>query len=83
MKVIAMIDADRQPDVVQKILTCHAEAEGVGGRHCGLPAGPKPQGEGWWKDRPKRGPPKGDDAQRPAEPAELVYDDTFFDRECC
>jgi len=40
-------------------------------RHCGL-----------WKDTPKRGPPKTADAQLPAEPADLLYDDTFFDREC-
>jgi hypothetical protein len=40
-------------------------------RHCGL-----------WKDRPKRGPPKAAIARHPAEPAELVYDDTFFHREC-
>jgi len=61
MKVISMIDGDRQPDVVQKIL-----------RHCGL-----------WKDSPKRGPPQLPDAQHPAEPDELVYDETYFDRECC
>ena len=72
MRVVSMIDAVRQPDVVQKIL-----------RHCGLPAGPKPRGEGRWKDTPKRGPPKVEDAQLPAEPDGLVYDETFFDRECC
>ena len=61
MKIVAMIDADRQPDVVHKIL-----------RHCGL-----------WKDSPKRGPPQPAVAQHPAEPAGLVYDETYFDRECC
>ncbi|MBD3238981.1 MAG: hypothetical protein GF331_00240 [Chitinivibrionales bacterium] len=61
MKVVSMIDAVRQPDVIHKIL-----------RHCGL-----------WKGTPKRGPPQLPEAEHPADPSELVYDETYFDRECC
>lgn len=40
-------------------------------RHCGL-----------WKDTPKRGPPRAAPAQPSPEPDQLVYDDSFFDRQC-
>jgi hypothetical protein len=76
MKVIALIDRSRQPEVVEKIL-----------RHCKLPAAPKPGGEGRWREPKPRAPPQTGPEPRPRE---VTYDSGFtstslsagFDREC-
>lgn len=84
MKIVSFIENSRQPEVVEKILT----AVRKGGKEYG-PCGSNPlcplpflRHCGLWKDTPKCAPPHAADAQRPADPDGLVYDECFFDRQC-